>query len=196
MLFSDIAIPRLSRAKKQQNYFQLQPSLLIVVLMVLFAVTTRATVLVNDTWKDGTRTDPASTVYSENGVDTDGDGDLESAWFSSSGSALTVAGTNDLRAVQPSTSLTSTTYFTPEGSEVNLANAGDELKITWVFTPTTVSSANTSQGLPLAVVNTPNGSRLTSDNSPPSAAYAGYAMFMNIAQTLGGTTPFQLMERV
>src|SRR4051812_38137556 len=107
----------------------------ICALIFFLAATCRGTVLVNDTWRDGTRVDPASPAYSENGVDTDGDGDLESAWFSSSGSALTVVSTNDLRAVQPSTSLSSTTYFTPEGSEVTLGNAGDELKITWVFTP-------------------------------------------------------------
>ncbi|MDR3460674.1 MAG: immunoglobulin domain-containing protein [Verrucomicrobiae bacterium] len=168
---------------------------MIVLLLAVMIVVSRATVLVNDTWQDGTRTDPAAPVYSENGTDTDGDGNLESAWFSSSGSALTVPAPSDLRAVQPTTSLSSTTYFTPEGSEVNLVNAGDELKITWVFTPTTVSSANSSQGLPVAVVNTPSGSRLTSDSSPPNAAYAGYAMFMNIGQTLGGSTPFQLMKR-
>ena len=40
-----------------------------------------AAVLVNDTWQDGTRTDPASPTYSENGTDTDADGNLESAWF-------------------------------------------------------------------------------------------------------------------
>ncbi|HEV2695101.1 MAG TPA: immunoglobulin domain-containing protein, partial [Verrucomicrobiae bacterium] len=148
----------------------------------------------NDTWRDGTRTDPAAPVYSENGADADGDGDLESAWYSSTGSALTVPTVGDLRAAQPTTSLFLTTYFTPEGNEVNLVNTGDELKITWIFTPTTVSSANTSQGLPLAVVNTPSGSRLTADGSPASAAYAGYAMFMNVAQTLGGSAPFQLKK--
>ena len=41
--------------------------------------------LVNDTWLDGTRTDPASPTYAENngifGGDADLDGNLESAWF-------------------------------------------------------------------------------------------------------------------
>lgn len=172
----------------------------ILALMFVAAMPGKATVLVSNVWKFTSRAYPAfndpHSPYSEMGVDYNSSGDFESAWFSSSSSALTVPAAGDLRAVQPSGSLTSTTYFTPEGSEVNLANAGEELKITWVFTPTTVSSANTSQGLPLAVVNTPSGSRLTSDNSPPSAAYAGYAMYMNFSQTLGGSTPFQLMERI
>ena len=193
MLVLNIESSQQSSAKKQKKDFRRPPAWLTFVLLVAMAATSRGTILVNDTWQDGTRTDPAPPVYSENGTDTDGDGDLESAWFASTGSALTVAAPGDLRAVQPSTSLTLTTYFTPEGSEVNLANAGDELKITWVFTPTTVNSGNTSQAFPLAVVNTPSGSRITTtDGSPAAAAYAGYAMFMNMGQTLGGSTPFQL----
>ncbi len=148
----------------------------------------------NDTWSDGTRTDPAAPVYSENGTDTDGDGDIESAWFSSSSAGLTVAAPGDLRAVQPTTSLSLTTYFTPEGNEVTLANVGDELKLTWSFTPTGVNSGNTSQAFPLALVNTPSGARLAADGSPASAAYLGYAVYMNMGTTLGNSAPFQLKK--
>src|SRR5690554_4420244 len=49
------------------------------------AGTASADYIVNDTWADGSRTDPAGPVYSEFGVDADVDGDLESAWFASSG---------------------------------------------------------------------------------------------------------------
>ncbi|HEY1718624.1 MAG TPA: immunoglobulin domain-containing protein [Verrucomicrobiae bacterium] len=152
----------------------------IVALMLGIVARGHATVLLNDTFADGVR--------NIQNLPT------ESAWFSSSSAALTVPAAGDLRAVQPTTSLSLTTYFAPEGSEVNLATTGDELIITWIFTPTTVSSANTSQGLPLAIVNTPSGSRISSDTSPPSAAYAGYAMFINMSQTLGGSTPFQLKK--
>jgi hypothetical protein len=180
------------------NFFK-RAFYIIVVLVLGFVLPTKATVLVSNVWNFTSRTYPAyndpNSPYSEMGVDYNSSGDFESAWFSSSSSALTVPAAGDLRAVQPATSLSLTTYFTSEGSEVNLANAGDELKITWVFTPNTVSSANTSQAFPLAVVNTPIGSRLTSDGSPPSAAYTGYAMFMNMSQTLGGSTPFQLKGR-
>ena len=171
---------------------------IVLILTLLFAITWsgHATVLVNDTWQDGTRTDPAPPVYSENGTNLDSDADLESAWFSSSGSALTVPVAGDLRAVQPANSLTLITYFTPEGSKVNLAGTGDALKITWVFVPTTVNSSNSNLAFPLAVVNTPIGSRRTSDGSPAAAAYAGYAMFMNLGQTLGNSTPFSLREWV
>src|ERR1017187_7347442 len=172
---------------------------LVIIAVAGLDISSQANILVNDTWQDGTRTDPASPVYAENngvvGTDADNDGDLESAWFSSSSSALTVPAPGDLRAVQPANSLTWLTYFTPEGSEVTLG-AGDTLKITWVFTPSSVNAGNTSLQFPLAIVNTPSGSRRTSDGSPVQAAYAGYAMFMNMGQTLGNRTPFSLREWV
>lgn len=173
--------------------------IILAALFLFAALPVRAAILVSNVWNTGVRSYPAfnnpNSPYSEMGTDYNLSGDFESAWFSSSAAALTVPAAGDLRAVQPSSSLSMTTYFTPEGSEVNLANAGDQLKITWVFTPTTVNSVNTSQGFPVAVVNTPAGSRIIADgSSPPSAAYAGYAMYMNMGQTVGGSTPFQLKE--
>jgi pectate lyase len=88
-----------------------------------------------------------------------------------------------------------TTYFTPESGPVTLSSAGDQLKVTWVFTPTGVSTSNTSQGFPVAVVDSPSAARLTSDASPSSAAYTGYAVFMNMGQTLNHSHSFQLMVR-
>lgn len=159
-----------------------------------------ATVLVNDTWIDGTDTDPASPVYSEAGSDSDSDGDLESAWFKGGDGTLDpVAAGGPLRGRFSSpTSVSSaswTTYFTAEGSEVDLANAGDMLKITWKFTPTNVNTSNASQNFRLAVVDSPAGSRVTSDATPGNATYTGYAMFMNMGQTLGHSRSFELMER-
>ena len=148
-------------------------------------------ILVNDTWQDGTRTDPAAPVYSENGTDSDADGDLESAWFNT-GATMT-ASIGHLITTVGTGSASWTTYFTPEGSEINLSGPGDAMKLTWVFTPTGVATSGTSQNFRLAVVNSP--SRLTADGSPASAAYTGYAMFMNMATTLGNSRPFNLMGR-
>src|SRR5262249_14995115 len=112
----------------------------------------RAAVIINDTWLDGTRTDPTSANgYAENngttGTDADSDGDLESAWFrGGSGTLVPVGAGGPLRGSGNAGSSASwTTYFTPEGSEVVLANPGDQLKVTWVFTPTAVNVNNTSQ---------------------------------------------------
>lgn len=153
--------------------------------------------VVNDTWIDGTRSDPAAPVYSERGVDADGDGNLESAWFLGGGGTLDPVGPGGpLRATLGATGSSSyTTYFTPESSPITLANAGDQMRVTWIFTPTTIGGANTSQNFRLALVDSPEAARLAVDGAPGSAAYSGYGMFMNMAPTLGNSNPFRLMER-
>ena len=166
-----------------------------------WASTCAAAVIVNDTWRDGNDNQPAPLVFSENGVDADADGDIESAWFfGGTGTINPVGPGGPLRMTMPAGSTSSasyTTYFTPEGSEVNLAQ-GQTLKVTWIFTPTDVNSQNTSQAFRFAVADSPTaGSRVTADNnSPGSAAYTGYAIFGNMGQTLGNSNPFQLRERI
>lgn len=161
----------------------------------------QAVVLVDDTWIDGTRDDPAAPVYSENGIDLDGDGDIESAWFRGGGGTLTVSNSSPgtaagiLRGETTTSSASWTTYFTPEGSPVSLLNAGDQIKLTWVFTLTGVNTLSGAQGFRMAIVDSPGASRISSDASPGDAAYAGYAIFGNMATTLGNSNPFQLRER-
>ena len=161
----------------------------------------RAGVLVNDTWNTGVRTYPAAddpnSPYSEIGVDYNASGDFESAWFNT-GNAMT-ATVGHLVTTLPANGTGSaswTTYFTTEASPVTLTNAGDELQITWVFTPSGVSTASSSSsGLRLAVVDSPSAARLTGDGSPGSSTYAGYGIFMNMATTLGSSSAFQLVAR-
>ena len=76
-----------------------------------------------------------------------------------------------------------------------LNNAGDQLKVTWVFTPSAVNVVNSSQGFRLALVDSPSGSRISSETSPSSAGYTGYGMFMNMGQTLNHSHAFQLVAR-
>lgn len=156
-------------------------------------------VIVNDTWRDGTRTDPAAPVYSENAVDGDVDGDVESAWFLGGAGTLDPVGPNGpLRGqlvTATASSSTWTTYFTPEASPVTLGAQGDSMKVTWIFTPTTVGAANTSQNFRVALVDSPSASRLAVDGAPGNATYTGYGMFMNMGPTLGNSNPFRLVER-
>lgn len=162
-----------------------------------------AATLVNDTWQDGDRNDPASPVYSEYGVDGDLDGDIESAWYlgtaAGSGHTLSPVGPGGpLRGNLTAGSTTSsswTTYFTPEATPVTLADAGNKLKVTWVFTPNNVNALNSSQNFRLALVDTPSAARLATDAAPPDSTFVGYGMFMNMGATLGRSTPFSLMER-
>jgi hypothetical protein len=171
---------------------------------LLLANFAHAQILVRDTWKDGTDSDPAAPIHSENGVDIDGDGDLESVWYQGGDGSLNPVGLNGpLRgqfSVPTSTSSASwTSYFTPGGSEVNLANNGDKLRVTWKYTPTNINNggSNTSQNFRFALVDTPSDAtnRLTTNAAPGSAAYTGYAMFTNMSGTLGNSNPFRLMER-
>jgi hypothetical protein len=159
-----------------------------------------AGVLVNDTWQDADRTSPASPTYSEAGIDSDADGDLESAWFNGGASTMT-ATTGKLTKDLTGTSANWTTYFTAEGSEVNLANDGDKLRVTWTFSLTGVAAANTSQNFRIGIVDSIPANRLAADGNPPSGTagspYSGYAIFANMGgPTLGNSNPMQIRERV
>jgi len=179
----------------------LRQIILILILMFGIALSGYATVLVSNVWNTGVRSYPAyndtNSPYSEMGVDYNSSGDFESAWFIGGNATATVApGHLNLGEPSSSSSASYTTYFTPEASPVTLAGAGDQLKITWVFTPSGVNSGSTSSsGLRLAVVDSPSAARLIKDDSPGSSTYAGYGMFMNMATMLGSSSSFQLMER-
>ena len=173
-----------------------------LVAMFGLALSSQGSVLVSNTFNTGSDDypayDDANSPYSEMGTDYNTSGDLESAWFEGGSGTLNPVGPGGpLRGDQTGTagsSSTWTTYFTPEGSEVNLLNTGDSLKITWVFSLSNVNANNTSQNFRLAVVDTPGAARLTVNGAPGSAAYTGYAMFMNMGQTLGNSNPYQLRE--
>jgi pectate lyase len=179
----------------------LHQNILILALLFGVAVPGRATVLVSNVWNTSVRTYPTpndtNSPYSEMGVDYNASGDLESAWFLGGYATATVTpGHLNLGEPSSSSSASYTTYFTTEPSPVTLAGTGDQLKITWVFTPSGVNSGSTSSsGLRVAVMDSPSTSRLTSDGSPGNSTYAGYGMFMNMATTLGSSSSFQLMER-
>jgi hypothetical protein len=164
--------------------------------------------LVDDTWQDGERYQPAGPLfvpapppYAENNgvtaVDADADGDLESAWFKGGAGTLDPVGAGGplQGTTAAGTSSTWTTYFTDmEGDEAELANVGDQLLITWVFTLEGVNVSNTSQDFRLAVVDSP-GNRMTANGAPGSAAYKGYGMFANMGQTLDHSRPWDVMRR-
>jgi fibronectin-binding autotransporter adhesin len=166
-------------------------------------LTGRATDLVNDTWIDGNRTQPASPTHSENGTDTDADGNLESVWYSSTAANLTVVddgvpGGNQLLrgTVAAASAISWATYFTPEAAPVTLVNPGDQLRITWVFSLTGLNAASTGQGFRVAVVNSPAAARISSDTTPGSSTYAGYAIFGNMRSgLLGNGESFAIKER-
>lgn len=168
----------------------------------MFAASAMSAIVVQDTWGDGTDNDalndPVAPTYSENGVDTDTDGDIESVWYQGGGGTLDPVGLGgpERGSGFGTSSASWTTYFTPEGSEVELANAGDQLCVKWVFTTGAISTTtNTSQNFRMAVVDSPSLTRINSDSSPGGGNYTGYAIFGNGGPELGRTTPFQLKTR-
>jgi hypothetical protein len=179
--------------------FRILPIACALSLASLYCSPAPATLVVNDTWQDGTRTDPASPVYSENGVDADADGDIESAWFrSGTGSSLTPSAGHLVASSGAGTSMSLTTYFTPEASPVTLTNVGDKISLHWVFTPSGVTTTSTSnQDMRIALVDSPGAARVTSDATPGNAAYTGYGVFLNMKSgTLGASSNnFQIEER-
>ena len=174
--------------------------ILVLSLLTSLAASASATVLVNDTWKDSSRTDPASPTYSENGTDADADGNLESAWFRGGAGTISIV-TNPpstdqllLGTVEDASSSSWTTYFTPEANPVTLVGPGDQFKITWVFTPSVINASNTSQGLRIGIVDSP-AARLTADGTPGTAAYAGYDVALNFGTMFNRNGALQLEER-
>jgi hypothetical protein len=169
----------------------------------LFTSSAFATDLVNDTWRDSNRTQPASPTYSENGTDADADLNVESAWFTSSAGAMSIVddavpgGDQLLRTTNSTGSASWTTYLTPTASPVTLLNNGDQLKVTWIFTPTNVGTADTGQGFRVAIYDwqETNVARLTTDTSPGNGVYFGYAMLMNMCTNLNRANPFALVQR-
>lgn len=74
-----------------------------------------------------------------------------------------------------------TTYVAPTNAPIVLSHPGDQVKVTWSFTPSGVDSFTTDISLAFALFFTPDIDRLTADGAPVTANYAGYAGFFDCA---------------
>jgi hypothetical protein len=178
---------------------------LVATAACALAIGARAQVLVNDTWRDGTRTDPGSITYAENNgvtaVDADVDGDFESTWFKGGSGTLAVVtnyppitGPNILEGTMIGSSAHWYTYFTQPGTPVTLSAPGQEMKLTWVFTPNGVGAQNNSSAFTVALALAPTRFAGAGDGTAPQANYTGaFAAFMNMGTTFG-TTPISLRK--
>jgi len=147
-----------------------------------FATSVHANILVNDTWADGDRTSG-----------TPGAGG-DSPWYAAAATTATVPAAGDLRFTSAGNAL-GVTYFAPAGSPVTLGD-GESLSVTWVFSPTTLAAANTSQGFNVAIANSPAHASADGSTASQQQAYTGYAQFMNMSSTLNAAAPFSLKEWV
>ena len=160
------------------------------------------TVIVSNTFNEANRFYPAIPPYSDDGV-VNSEGDIESQFIRGGSGTITVQAPGGGAAVagqanvlvgsgEAGGSASWYTYFTTANNPVTLQTPGDEMILTWQFTPTGVAAMNNNQGLSLAVALTPSGQRSSGDASIPNAAYTGFAMYMNMGTTLSNTSPFQL----
>ncbi len=156
-----------------------------------------AATIVNDTWQDAERTQPAAPIYSEYGTDADTDGDIESAWFNAGTGATATASAGHLVLAPAASSASWTTYFTPAATPVTLSNTGDALHVRWAFKTGDVNTSNTSQNFRIALVDTvTDATRVSTDAAPGSDLYPGYSLFGNMGETTGNGNSFQLRERL
>jgi pectate lyase len=176
-------------------------SFLVIAAMVGLALPTHAALYIDDFWSDGTRTDPAAPVYSENGTDADGDGSIESAWFTSSSGSLVAAISNMTLSVG-SSAVVGLTYFT-SNSPAQLA-VGDTLAATFHLTFNNVPASNNSQGFRIGIFDfadsTLSPKRVTSDgsisgNNTLGNGVNGYALFQNMGTAFNSTSPTDIRKR-
>ena len=158
---------------------RLQLSLALLAWLSL-AWPSRAAVLVDDTWADGSRAEQNLPA--------------ESAWFTTSVANMT-ASPGSLSVANLATSSSQwTTYFTEAGSPSQL-NVGDTLTVTIAFTPSQVAAQNSSQNWRIALCDSSAGVRLAGDGGPNAANYTGYALFGNFGQTWGRNNGIDLRRR-
>ena len=159
----------------------LSKNILAAVLLSLAVAPANATVLLDDTFADGTRNNQL--------LPTD------SAWYASSGSSLT-ATTGAMTLAMGTSAILGVTYFTPTASPAAL-NVGDTLVATITFTFNGVAPLNSSQGFRLAVCDF-GANRVSADFSSSSSQGANvpaYALFQTMGVTFNNATPIDIRKR-
>jgi pectate lyase len=151
--------------------------------LVLAAVApARATVLLDDTFADGTRNNTS--------LPTD------AAWYASSGGSLT-ATTGAMTLSMGTSAILGVSYFTTNASSQASLGVGDTLAVTITYTFNGVAPLNSSQGFRLAVCDF-GANRVSADFSSSSSQGANvpaYALFQTMGVTFNNTTPMDLRKR-
>jgi hypothetical protein len=157
------------------------PAVLVSALL-LAAPTMRATVLLDDTFADGTRNNTS--------LPTD------AAWFASSGGSLT-ATTGAMTLSMGNSAILGVCYFTTNAASPASLGVGDTLLATIIFTFNGVAPSNTSQGFRIGLFDF-GANRVSADFSSSSsqgANVAGYALFQTMGAIFNNATPMDLRKR-
>src|ERR1051326_2144891 len=155
-----------------------------IALVVFTAALSRADVLLNDTWTDGTRTDQNLPT--------------ESAWFASDGSALD-ATANSMTLTNGTSAVLALTYFGTNSSTPVQLNAGDPLTATIKMTLNGVGANNSSQGFRLGLFDfadsTLSPTWATADGFSSSSqgnGVHGYTLFQNMGLQFSSSSPMDI----
>ncbi len=151
-------------------------------LILTAASPSHATILVDDTFADGTRTNQ--------NLPTD------AAWFASSGPSLT-ATTGAMTLATGSSAILGVSYFTANAGSPASLGVGDTLLATITFTFNGVAPSNSSQGFRLGVFDF-GANRVSADFSSSSSQGAnvqGYALFQTMGVVFNNATPMDIRKR-
>lgn len=136
--------------------------------LVLTGASLQATVLLNDDFSDGSRTDQNLTS--------------SSAWYSSGNASTLTVVSNALVSASGTTARQAVTYFTNSG--VQTLGVGDSLSISFSMAETTFSSTSIFR---MGLFNS-GGTRVSADNTSNSNAaftnYTGYSLFTSPTSNL------------
>jgi pectate lyase len=161
--------------------------LLFISINALLAVSGYAAVFLDDTWADGTRTNQNLPA--------------ESAWFSSSGAALTAA-PNSMNLLLSSSGVMGITYFTTNDTTPLQLSIGDTLTATFRMAFTNVAPPNGSQGFRITLADFADSvlspKRVSADgfsSSSQGSNVQAYALFQNMGSSLNTAGAMDLRKR-
>ena len=156
-------------------------TILAVILMFATVAPIRATLLLDDMFADGTRTNQS--------LPTD------AAWFASKGGSLTAV-PGAMTMAMGTSAILGVSYFTSDAASPASLGVGDTLVTTITFTLNGVAPLNPSQGFRLAICNF-GDNRAGADFSSSSSQGAnvqGYALFQTMGETFNNATPMDIQE--
>jgi pectate lyase len=164
-------------------FFMKYPYRTIAALVLIFAAVLpmRATVILDDTFADGTR--------NNQNLPTD------SAWFASSG-ALVTATPGAMTMAMSASAILAVTYFAPTNNPISLS-VGDTLLATFSFLFSGVDTTNSSTGFRVALCDF-STTRSTADlgsNSGQGTNVPAYAVFQNMSATFSSFSPISIVVR-
>jgi len=159
----------------------------VVLTTLLYVASASATVILDDTFADGTRNNQS--------LPTD------SAWFVSSASSWTTT-PGSMSLAMGSTAVMGITYFGANSSSPVQLNVGDTLTVSIKFTFTGVAAQNTSQNFKIGVYDFADSSLspkwATADlasNSGQGTGVQGYCLFENMGVTFNNSNPMTIEKR-